>query len=253
MKAVVAVVNQKGGVGKTTTTVNLATALAATKKRVLVVDLDPQGNASTSVGIDNDKRSITIYDVLIRGESCNRAIMATEIPYLDVITANIHLSAAQSELASVIEKEAKLRSALASVADSYDIIFIDCPPALGLLTVNALVAASHVLIPLQCEFLAMEGLAYLLNTVSRIRMSMNQDIQIAGIVLTMHDRRNRLALNVVEEVRREMGGLVYNAAIPRNVRLAEAPSHGKPAIIYDTNCSGSLSYMMLAKEFWEKL
>mgnify|MGYP000134275830 CR=1 FL=1 len=254
MTRIVAVANQKGGVGKTTTTVNLATALAAIGKKVLVIDIDPQGNASTSFGIEPAKRNVTVYDLFIAPNiSITRAIMATEIPNLDLITATIDLAAAQSELGDTPKKEMIIKNRLQQIKEQYDFIFFDCPPSLNLLTINALAAADSILIPLQCEFLAMEGLAYLINTLKLIRGSINKSLKIEGVVLTMYDKRNRLSWHVAEEVRKELGDLVYNAMIPRNIKLSEAPSHGKPAIIYDTNCSGSITYMLLAQEFIEKL
>lgn len=253
MTPIVAVANQKGGVGKTTTAVNLSTAVAASGKSVLLIDLDPQGNASTSLGIPPEKRKLTIYDVLIQKQDCSRAILKSDIPGLDVIPSTIHLSAAQNELSDLDNKESILKQSLHNVLDMYDIIFFDCPPALGLFTINALVASSHVVIPMQCEFFAMEGLAYLLNTVNKVRQHLNPKIKIAGILLTMYDKRNKLSLHVAEEVKKEMGDILYDTYIPRNIKLAEAPSHGQPAIIYDMQCSGSIHYLMLAKEFWEKL
>lgn len=256
---IIAVANQKGGVGKTTTAINLATSLCALHKKVLLIDLDPQGNASTSLGVAQEARRLTIYDVLVSGFRIDEAVIKTDVPNLDLVSANLHLSAAQSDMLSLGSREYILRDKLVELervnraaGRHYDYIFIDCLPALNLLTINAMTAATHILIPLQCEFLAMEGLAYLLNTIEKIRANLNPRLRICGVVMTMHDKRNRLSGTVIEEVRGELGAIVYDAVIPRNIKLSEAPSHGKPAIIYDTNCSGSIMYMVLAKEFISK-
>ncbi|CAL7961034.1 Chromosome partitioning protein ParA [Alphaproteobacteria bacterium] len=250
---VFAVANQKGGVGKTTTTVNLATALAAVDKRVLVIDMDPQGNTSTSFGIDVDKRKVTSYDMMIGNVSLERSITSTTIPKLDIIVATIDLVAAETELTGTDKKEILLREKLKNVLKEYDCIFFDCPPSLSLLTINAMSACDKLIVPLQCEFLAMEGLAYLLNTMKLVQSTLNKELGIHGIVLTMYDKRNNLCLKIEEEVRAELGSLVYNTVIPRNVKLSEAPSYGKPAIMYDTKCLGSIAYMMLAREFLSRL
>lgn len=253
MAKIISVVNQKGGVGKTTTAVNIATAMAAIGQKTLLIDLDPQGNASTGVGIDNRSRNLTIYDVITRDASIESAVKATLIPKLDVITASVDLAAAEVELHQIRNKEFVLREKVQSLKNSYDFILIDCPPSLGLLTVNALVASDSLLIPLQCEFFALEGLVHLLNTYNIIKKKINPKLVIEGIILTMMDRRNRLAVQVEFDVRNNFKDLVYTTVIPRNIKLSEAPSHGKPALIYDNKCLGSMAYMMLAKEILTRL
>jgi chromosome partitioning protein len=245
---IIAVVNQKGGVGKTTTTVNLATALAAVGKKILVIDLDPQGNASTGFGIEPDARVVTVYDLLIEDADPLEAIHSTLVPNLSIIAADMDLSGAEIELVSLMRREFRLQSVLQKIASDYDYILIDCPPSLGLLTLNALTAASSVLIPLQTEFYAMEGLSHLLRTVELVKGNLNPALVIQGIVLTMYDKRNHLSKEIEWDVREYFGDLVYDAVVPRNVRISEAPSHGKPAIIYDTQCTGSRAYLKLASE-----
>ncbi len=245
---ILAVANQKGGVGKTTTTINLATALAAIRQKVLIIDLDPQGNASTGLGIPKAKRAINSYNVLIEDVALDRAIVATEIPGLDIVPAGIDLSGAELELVGFERREYRLKAAIANGAAGYDYVFIDCPPALGLLTVNALVAAQAVLVPLQCEFFALEGISHLVRTIERVRKAFNPSLDIQGIVLTMFDKRNNLSDMVANDVRGHFGDKVYKTVIPRNVRVSEAPSHGRPVIVYDLACAGSKAYLHLASE-----
>lgn len=254
MQRIIAIVNQKGGVGKTTTAVNLATALAAVGKKILLLDMDPQGNASTGVGIPPSTRRVTSYDILLGRKQISEAEHATEIPGLYVIPATIDLSAAEIELASLEQREFQLKNALTShqTQRPYDYILIDCPPSLGLVTINALTAAQSVFIPLQCEFYALEGLSHLLKTIKLVQKQLNTSLDILGVVLTMYDRRNKLTLHIEDDVRGFLGDIVCKTVIPRNVRISEAPSHGQPALIYDMQCSGSKAYLSLAKEIIKK-
>ncbi|CAH58618.1 ParA family protein [Ehrlichia ruminantium] len=252
MSKVFGIVNQKGGVGKTTTSINLATAFAIVNKKTLLIDLDPQGNSSTGFGITYQQRTNTVYEVLINNIPTSSAIIKTEIPNLDLLPSTVDLSAAEVELTQVQKREFVLKNSLSEIKTSYDYIFIDCPPSLGLLTVNALIAANAVIIPLQCEFFALEGLSHLIKTIELIKKHLNPSLSIEGIILTMYDKRNKLSEQVEEDIRKYLKESVYKTVIPRNVRLSEAPSHGKPAIIYDFKCAGSQAYIYLAKEILKR-
>lgn len=249
----IAIANQKGGVGKTTTAINIATAIAATGWRTLLVDMDPQGNASTGLGVHSKDRDYSTYDLLMQEGSVAQCTQKTRIPNLDVMPATQDLSGAEVELVAETDRIDRLKSALAEADGAYDVCFIDCPPSLGLLTLNALSAADSLLVPLQCEFFALEGLSQLLQTVERVQQGINPSLKIIGVTLTMFDRRNRLTDQVAEDVRECLGGLVFDTVIPRNVRLSEAPSHGLPALIYDHSCAGSRAYMSLARELLGRL
>lgn len=248
----VAIANQKGGVGKTTTAINIATAMAATGWKTLLMDLDPQGNASTGIGVGANEREYSSYDLIVDERPLADCIMPTRIPGLDLIPATVDLSGAEVELVAVEDRTDRLRGALAG-HDGHDICFIDCPPSLGLLTLNAMTASDTMLVPLQCEFFALEGLSQLLQTVERVQQRFNPDLGIIGVALTMFDRRNRLTDQVADDVRSVLGSLVFETAIPRNVRLSEAPSHGLPALVYDHTCAGSRAYMALARELIGRL
>lgn len=245
---ILAIANQKGGVGKTTTTINLGTALAAIKQRVLLIDLDPQGNASTGLGVPLDQRDLNTYKLLMGEARILDAVRETEIPGLDIVPSAPDLYGAEVELVTATRREYRLREALMQSMGAYDYILIDCPPALGFLTVNALTAAQAVLVPLQCEFYALEGISQLIKTIERVKLAFNPGLDIQGIVLTMHDKRNNLSDLVANDVRAYFGNKVYDTVIPRNVRVSEAPSHGRPVLLYDINCPGSKAYLNLAGE-----
>lgn len=256
---VIVLANQKGGVGKTTTTINLGTALAAIGERVLIVDLDPQGNASTGLGIDKSARNFSTYDVLVGEKDLSEVAKNTAVPKLDIAPSTLDLLGVELEIAPQGDRAFKLRKAIEKLAEEqavaeepYSYVLLDCPPSLNLLTVNALAAADSVLVPLQCEFFALEGLSQLLSTVNQVKKSLNPGLTIHGVVLTMYDPRNNLAAQVVSDVREFMGDKVYDTIIPRNVRVSEAPSHGKPVLLYDLKCTGSQAYLRLASEIIQR-
>lgn len=248
MARIISIANQKGGVGKTTTAVNLSACLAHIGKRVLLVDSDPQGNATSGVGVEKGDLDECIYDILVEDVSASQVIKTTSIEHLDVLPSTIQLSGAEIELVPTISREVRLKRALAAISDNYDYIFIDCPPSLGLLTINALTASHSVLIPVQCEYYALEGLSQLLNTVRLVQKHLNTELEIEGVLLTMLDARTNLGIQVIDEVKKYFREKVFDTIIPRNVRLGEAPSHGKPIIIYDSRSRGAEVYLELAKE-----
>lgn len=245
---IIAITNQKGGVGKSTTAVNLSAALAQLQKRVLLLDLDPQGNSSSGLGIDKTKLKAHAYDLLMEGVSAHQVIKSTPMPGLSIIPAGIELASAEVELVALMSREYRLKEAVSSLRSYYDYVFIDCPPSLGLLTINALTAADSILIPIQCEFFALEGVSQLTNTVHLVQRHLNKALEIEGILMTMYDNRINLAQQVVEDVRKHFGEKVYKTVIPRNVRLSEAPSHGLPISLYDPKSKGAESYAALAQE-----
>lgn len=250
---IIAIANQKGGVGKTTTAVNVATTLAAVRKKTLLIDFDPQGNATTGLGYRIDSNTPGIYQVLSGDVHISEAIFQTNIPQLDLIKSSMDLSASEIELVSHDKREFVLKKCLSNLIGQYEYVIIDCPPALGLLTINAFVAAQKVLIPLQCEYFALEGLSSLIKTVRRIKNALNPHLDILGILLTMHDRRSALSQMIEDDVRKTLGAMVFNAVIPRNVKVSEAPSHGKPVLLYDISCSGSQAYVKVTAEILKRI
>ena len=248
MGRIVAIANQKGGVGKTTTCINLAASMAATKRKVLVVDLDPQGNATMASGVDKYQVEATAYDLLVEDTPFVEVVCRSTSGNYDLIAANGDVTAAEIKLMEVFAREVRLKNALASVRDNYDFIFIDCPPSLNLLTINAMAAADSVLVPMQCEYFALEGLTALMDTISKLAAVVNENLKIEGLLRTMYDPRNRLSNEVSDQLKKHFGSKVYRTVIPRNVRLAEAPSHGKPAMYYDKYSAGAKAYLALAGE-----
>ncbi len=252
MGKTIAIANQKGGVGKTTTAINLSSCLAVAEKRILLIDIDPQANSCSGLGIERDRSEPTIYDVIVDNVQLKEVLVSTSIPYLQVAPSNINLTGAELELVSTMAREAKLKKAIMPMKEDFDFVIVDCPPSLGLLTLNTLTAADSVIIPIQCEYYALEGLSQLLNMVRLVQKNLNQNLEIEGVLLTMYDSRLNLSKQVAKEVRDYFGDKVYASVIPRNVRLSEAPSFGKPIILYDIFSTGAKGYMKLAKEVIER-
>ena len=248
MTKVLAITNQKGGVGKTTTAVNLSTSVALHKRKTLLIDIDPQGNTSTGIGLDKTKVKRCIYDVLINKAPAREIILPTQVKNLDVLPSTIQLAGAEIELVNYISRENKLKHAIKPIKDDYDYIIIDCPPSLGLLTLNSLTAADAVIIPIQCEYYALEGIGQLLKTINLVRENLNSSLEIEGILLTMYDNRTNLSRDVVKEVKKYFKGNIFKAVVPRNVRVSEAPSYGKPVVLYDAKSKGAMAYKKLARE-----
>ncbi|AOY75405.1 ParA family protein [Clostridium formicaceticum] len=251
MAKVIAVFNQKGGVGKTTTNVNLSACIASKGKRVCVIDIDPQGNSTSGFGVDKDQLEYSIYDVMLNQIDIKKVIVKTEYDHIDLIPSSSELAGAEIELVATKKRETILKRAVATIKDNYDYVFVDCPPSLGLLTINSLSAVDSVLIPIQCEYYALEGVSQLMNTIQLVKTSLNPKLEVQGVVLSMFDGRTNLSIQVVDEVKNYFKGKVYTTIIPRNVRLAEAPSHGKPVIYYDKKSKGAEAYSELAEEFIE--
>ncbi len=252
MGKIISFANQKGGVGKTTTAINLAAYVAAFGKKVLVVDMDPQGNATSGLGVDKNQKMKTLYDVIDGDVSISEVIKQTKFKNLQIVPATVDLAGAEIELVQMRSREKVVKNILTNISDNYDYIFIDCPPSLGLLTVNALTTSNSVIIPIQCEFFALEGLSQLMNTIKLVKKHLNQDIDVEGVILTMKDNRSNLVQQVSQEIKRFFGEKVYNTAIPRSIRLAEAPSHGEPIMTYDSKSKGALAYYELASEFLKR-
>ena len=252
MGKIISFANQKGGVGKTTTAINLAAYVAAFGKKVLVVDMDPQGNATSGLGVDKNQKMKTLYDVIDGNVSISEVIKQTKFKNLQIVPATVDLAGAEIELVQMRSREKVVKNILTNISDNYDYIFIDCPPSLGLLTVNALTTSNSVIIPIQCEFFALEGLSQLMNTIKLVKKHLNQDIDVEGVILTMKDNRSNLVQQVSQEIKRFFGEKVYNTAIPRSIRLAEAPSHGEPIMTYDSKSKGALAYYELASEFLKR-
>jgi len=251
MAKTIAICNQKGGTGKTTTTINLASALAVLGNRILIVDMDPQGNASSGVGVNKNEIKESLYDVLIHKISIGQALIKTAVNNLDIVPCNINLTGAEIELVGALSRETRLKKAIETIKNNYDFIFIDSPPSLGLLTLNSLVAADSILVPIQCEFYALEGVSQLLNTISLVKEGLNPDLHIEGVLMTMADFRTNLTNEVINEIKNYFKEKVYKSIIPRNIRLSEAPSFGKPIDLYDGNSVGSIKYKELAQEFMQ--